>query len=72
MRTAEAELRGWNFPLALELYFYFYFFFLSLSLAELALEFEVQNNFLEVAEEALDVTRKSARFREMLSLPLWA
>lgn len=55
------------------LFLFFYFFSsLSLSLAELALEFEVQNNFLEVAEEALDVTRKSARFREMLSLPLWA
>lgn len=62
VRTAEAEPGDWNFPLS-ELFFF--------PPAELALEFEVQNGFLEVAEEALYLIPKSASFGEIIYLPLW-
>lgn len=60
VRTAEAEPGDWNFPLSSELFFFFF-----LSPAELALEFEVQNDFLAVAEEALYLIPKSVSFREI-------
>lgn len=59
---------GWNFPLSSELVFLFSFFFPSP--AELALEFEVQNDVLEVAEEALCLITPSAGFRPIIYLPL--
>lgn len=62
---AEAEPSAWNFPLILELFFFFS------PPAQLALQFSIPNDFLEVAAEALYLIPKSASFREILYLPLW-
>lgn len=64
--SAEAQPSAWNFPLILEGFFFFF-----PPSAQLALQFSIQNDFLEVAEEALYLIPKSASFREIIYLPLW-
>lgn len=68
VRTAEAEPAAGIFLCPQSWFFFFLFFFPSP--AELALEFEVQNDVLEVAEEALCLIPPSAGFRPIIYLPL--
>lgn len=69
--SVSAHCRGRTWWLEFSSLLRAFFFFFLFPPTELALEFEVQNGFLEVAEEALYLIPKSASFGEIIYLPLW-